>query len=193
MYVKIEWISGSSTFTSAYDTNSKFRDFSKPPLVPVVPWKNSHNTVKAVIHMVMVYYRESLVQSLSHVRLFGTTWTAPHQASLSLTNSWNLLRHMSIQSVMPSNHLIFCHPLLLMPSIFPSIRVFSSASVICIRWPNYWSFSFSISLSNEYSGLVSFRIDWFYFLPYRERTSIKPRRRDTRSRVQLHPKCILSL
>ena len=90
-----------------------------------------------------------------------TPWTAAHQASLSITNSWSFLKFMAIQSVMPSNHLIFCHSLLLLPSIFPSIRVFSSESVLHIRWPKYWSFSFSISPSNEYSGLISFRIDWF--------------------------------
>ena len=87
-------------------------------------------------------------------------WTATHQASLSISNSWNLLRLMSIESVMPSNHLILCCPLLLLPSIFPSIRVFSNESVLHIRWPKYWSFSFSISPSNEYSGLISFRMDW---------------------------------
>ena len=101
----------------------------------------------------------SSVQSLSHVQLFATPWTAARQASLSITNSWSLLRLMSIESVMPSNYLIFCRPLLLLPSIFPSINVFSNESVLCIRWPKYWSFSFSISPSNEYSGLIYFRID----------------------------------
>ena len=93
-----------------------------------------------------------------------TPWTAASQASLSITNSQSLLKLMSIESVMPSNHLIFCHPLLLLPSIFPSIRVFSSESVLHIKWPKYWSFSFIISPSNEYSGLISFRIDWFDIL-----------------------------
>ena len=101
----------------------------------------------------------SSVQSLSRVRLFVTPWTAACQASLSITNSWGLLRIMSIASVMPSNHLILCHPLLLLPSIFASIRVFSNESVLHIRWPNYWNFSFSISPSNGYSGLISFRMD----------------------------------
>ena len=101
----------------------------------------------------------SSVQLLSRVWLFVTPWTAAGQASLSITNSWSLLKLMSIKSVMPSNHLILCHPLL--PSIFPSIKVFSNESVLRIRWPKYWGFSFSISPSNEYSGLVSFRIDWF--------------------------------
>ena len=90
----------------------------------------------------------------------ATPWTTAHKASLSITNSQSLLKLMFIKSVMPSNHLILCHPLLLQPSIFPSIRVFSNESVLCIRWPKYWSFSFSISPSNEYSGLISFRIDW---------------------------------
>ena len=103
----------------------------------------------------MVHYQFSSVQSLSRVWFFATPWNAACQASLSITNSWSLLKLMSIESVMPSNHLIFCHPLLLLPSIFPSIRVFSKESVLCIRWPKYWSFSFSISLFNEYSGLIS--------------------------------------
>ena len=106
----------------------------------------------------------SSVQSLSRVRLFVTPWTSALQASLSITNSWNLLRLMSIESVMPSNHLILCHPLFFLPSIFPSIRVFSNEPVLHIRWPKYWSFSFSISPSHEYSGLMSFRIDWLDLL-----------------------------
>ena len=106
----------------------------------------------------------SSVQFLSRVRVFATPWTAVHQASLSITNSWSLLKLMSIESVMPSNHLILCHPLLLQPSIFPSIRVFSNESVLCIRSSKYWSFSFSISPSNEYSGLISFRMDWLDLL-----------------------------
>ena len=103
----------------------------------------------------------SSVLSLSLVRPFVTPWTAACQASLSITNSWSLLKFMSIESVMPSNHLILCHPLLLPLLIFPIIRVFSSESALRIRWPKYWSFSFSISPCNEYSGLISFRIDWF--------------------------------
>ena len=106
----------------------------------------------------------SSVQWLSRVWLFATPWTAAHQASLSITNSWSLLRLMSIESVMPSNHLILYRPLLLLPSIFPSIRVFSNESALCIRWPKYWSFSFNISPFNEYSGLISFRMDWLDFL-----------------------------
>ena len=91
-------------------------------------------------------------------------WTAAHQSSLSIINSWSLLKLMSIESVMPSNHLVLCHPLLLLPSIFPSIREFSNESVLHIRWPKHWSFSFSISPSNEYSGLISFRMDWLDLL-----------------------------
>ena len=104
------------------------------------------------------------VQLLSHMQLFATPWTAARQASLSITNSQSLLKLMCIESVMPSNHLILCHPLLHPPSIFPSIRVFSNESVLYIRWPKFWSFSFSSSPSNEYSGLISFRMDWLGLL-----------------------------
>ena len=102
-----------------------------------------------------------IVQSLRCVQLFATPWTAAHQISLSFTISQSLLKFMSVESVIPSNHLILCHPLLLLPLIFSSIRVFSNEPALSIRWPKYWSFSFSISASNEYSGLISFRIDWF--------------------------------
>ena len=102
--------------------------------------------------------------TFSHVRLFETPWTAAHQATLSITNYRSLLKLMSITSAMSSNHLILCHPLLLLPSIFPSIKVFSNELVLRTRWPKYWSFSFSINRSNEYSGLISFRIDWLNFL-----------------------------
>ena len=105
-----------------------------------------------------------IVQSLSHVQLCATLWTPAHQASLSLTNSWSLPKFMSYESVMLYNHLILCRPLFPLPSIFPSIRVFSNESVLRIKWPKYWSFSFSINPSNEYSGLTSFRIDWLDFL-----------------------------
>ena len=104
------------------------------------------------------------VQSLSHVWLFATPWTAARQASLSITNSQSLLKLMSIESVMPSNHFILCHPLLLLPSIFPNIRVFSNELVLRIKWPKYWSFSFSISPSNEHPRLISFRMDWLDLL-----------------------------
>ena len=106
----------------------------------------------------------SSVQSLSRVRLFATPWTAARQASLSITNSWSLPKPMSIESVMPSNHLILCRPLLFLPSIFPSIRVFSNGSALRIRWPKYWSFSFNISPSSEHLGLISFRTDWLDLL-----------------------------
>ena len=108
------------------------------------------------------------IHLLSHIRLFETPWTAAHQASLSFTISQSLLKLMSTESVMPSNHLILCHPLLLLPSIFPSMRVFTSDSALRIRWPKYWSFSFNISPSDEYSGLISFRIDWFDLLAVQE-------------------------
>ena len=110
----------------------------------------------------------------SHVPLFVTLWTVTFQASLAFTFSWSLLQLMSTELVIPSNHLIFCHPLLLLPSIFPSIRVFSSESALPIRWPKYWSFSFSISPSNEYSGLISFRIDWFDLLCPRDSQASSP-------------------
>ena len=106
------------------------------------------------------HYQFSLVLLLSHVWLFATPWTAACQASLSITNSWSLLKLMSTELVMPSNHFIFCCPLLLLPSIFPSIRVFSNESTLHMRWPKYWSFSFSISPSNEHSGLISFMMNW---------------------------------
>ena len=104
------------------------------------------------------------VQSLSRVQLFATPWTAAHQASLPINNSRKMLKLMSIESVIPSNHLILCHPLLLPPSIFPSIRVFSNELAPHIRWPKYWSFSFSISPSKEHPGLISFRMDWLDLL-----------------------------
>ena len=103
-----------------------------------------------------------------------TSWTAALQASLSITNSWSLLKLMSIESVMPSNHLILCHPLLFLSLIFPSIRVFSKESVLCIRWPKYRSFSFSISPSSKYSGLISFRIDWFDLLAVQGTQELSP-------------------
>ena len=106
----------------------------------------------------------SSVQSLSCVQLFATPWTAPPQASLSSTNCWSLPKPMSIESVMPSNYLIHCPPLLLLPSVFPSIRVFSNESALCKRWPKYWSFSFNMSPSKEHQGLISFRMDWLDLL-----------------------------
>ena len=120
---------------------------------------DSYIRLSALNALIQIWSQFSSVQLLSHVRFFVTAWTAARQASLSITNSKSLLKLMSIESVMPSNHLILCHPLLLPHSIFPRIRVFSSDSVLPIRWPKYWSFSFSISPSNEYLGLISFRID----------------------------------
>ena len=111
-----------------------------------------------------VTYMSSSVQSLSRVWLFATPWTAAHQTSLSITSSWSLLKLMSTESVMPSNHLILCHPLPLPSSMFPIIRVFADESALRIRWPKYWSFSFNISTSDEYSGLVSVRMDWLNLL-----------------------------
>ena len=113
--------------------------------------------------LIILYIIIFVVLSLSHVLLFATPWTAARQASLSFTISWSLLKRMPVESVMPSNCLILYHPLFLLPSVIPSIRVFSNESALCIRWLKYWSFSFSISPSNEYSGLISFRIDWFDF------------------------------
>ena len=113
---------------------------------------------------IYLYVYVSSVQSLSRVRLIVTPRNVACQVSLSITNSQSLLKLMSIMSVMPSNHLILCHPLLLLPSIFPSIRVFSSESALHVRWPKYWSFSFNISPSNEHSGLISFRMDWLHLL-----------------------------
>ena len=134
----------------------------KPPVsysVYTVFWGDVQNSLSGLV--------SQSVQSLHHVLLFTTPWTAACQASLSITNSWSVLKLMSIESVMPSNHLILCHPLLLLSSIFTSIRVFSNESVLCITWSKYWSFSFSISPSNEYSGLILFRMDWFDLLVIR--------------------------
>ena len=122
----------------------------------------SHGTQN--IFMIFFPIQFSSVLSLSHVQLFATLWTAAYQASLSITKSWSLLKLMSIKSVMPSNHLILCRPLLFLPSILPNIRVFSNELVPCIRWPRYGNFSFSISPFNEYSGLISFRMDWLHLL-----------------------------
>ena len=120
--------------------------------------------VSMFLLLLLFCYQFSSVQSLSHVQIFATTWTAVHQASLSITNFQSLPKLMSIESVVPFNHHILCRPLLLLPSIFPSIRPFSNESVLCIRWPKYWSFSFNITPSNKYSGLVSFRTDSFDLL-----------------------------
>ena len=117
-----------------------------------------------MVSQVNTHVQSSSVQSLSCVRLLVTRWTAACQASLSITNSWSLPKLKSTELVIPSNHLILCHPLLLLSSIFPSIKVFANESVLCIRWPKYWSFSVSISPFSEYSGLISFRMDWLDLL-----------------------------
>ena len=123
--------------------------------------------------------RTSSIQSLSRVRHFATPWIAARQASLSITNSRSLPKLMSSESMMPSNHLILSHPLLLLPSIFPNIRVFSSESVLCIKWPKYWSFSFNPS--NKYSGLISFRIDWFDLLAVQGLSRVSSNTREAQS------------
>ena len=143
---------GGNTKTMAVENLNAFTTSSKQP-------KQEDN-----LDIVLPLESHSSVQSLSRVWLFATPWTVAHQAALSIANSWSLLRLISIESVMPSSHLILCRPLLLPPSIFPSIRVFSSESALHIRWPKYWSFSFNISPSNEYSGLISFRMDWLDLL-----------------------------
>ena len=117
-------------------------------------------------HYMRNCHKFSSVQLLSRVRLFVTPWIAAHQASLSITNSWSLPKPMPIESVMLSSHLILCRPLLLLPPITPSIRVFSNESTLCMRWPKYWNFSFSISPSNEHPGLISFRMDWLDLLAF---------------------------
>ena len=122
------------------------------------------HTVTANVYQLAKIHQFSSVQSLSHVRLFAPLWITAHQASLSITNSWSSLRLTSIDSVMPSSHLIFCSPILLLPSIPPSIRVFSNESTLHMRWPKYWSFSFSISPSNDHPRLISFRMDWLDLL-----------------------------
>ena len=141
--------------------------------------RNQHNTVKQVRQF-------SSVQSLSHVWLFATPWTAAHQASLSINNSWSLLKVMFIKSVMPSNHLILCHPFLLLPSMFSSIRVFSNESVLHIRWPTYWSFSFSISPFNEHSGLISFRMDWLDLFAVQGTLKILPQHHSSKASILWH-------
>ena len=132
----------------------------------------------------MIQFRS--VQSLSRVRLFATPWIAARQASLSITNSRSSLRLMSIESVMPSSHLILCHPLLLLPPVPPSIRVFSSESTLRMRWPKYWSFSFSISPSNEYSGLISLRRDWLKLLAVQRTLKILLQNRSSKASILRH-------
>ena len=131
----------------------------------------SRRSIGALFPIAFVHFRSvcqfSSIQSLSRVQLFATPWTAARQASLSITNPQSLPKLMSIELVMPSNHLILCRPLLLLPSIFPNIRVFSNESVLRVRWSKYWSFSFNISPSNEHPGLISFRMDWLDLLQFK--------------------------
>ena len=141
------------------------------PRVRKIPWRRKRQPPLVFLpgkthgqRSLVGYSQSSSFQSLSRVQLFATPWTAAHQASLSITSSWSLSKLMSIKSVMPSNHLILSCPHLLLPSVFASIRVFSSESALHIRWPKYWSFSFSISRSNEHSGLISFRMNWLDLL-----------------------------
>ena len=131
---------------------------------PVFSWSDVKSKCYKMTIDIFYFYQFSSVQSLSHVWLFAIPWIAAHQASLSTTNTRSLLRLMSIELVMKSNHLILSHPLLLLPSIFPSIRVLSNESALHIRWPKYWSVSFNISPSNEHSGLISFRMNWLDLL-----------------------------
>ena len=131
-------------------------------------------------------FQFSSVQLLSHVRLFAAPWITARQASLSITNSWSLLKLMSIKSVMPSSHLILCHPLFLKPSILPSTRVFSNESALHIRWPKYWSFSFNISPSNEYSGLISFRMDWVDLLAVQRTLKSLLQHHSSKASILLH-------
>ena len=146
----------------------RYKRYRFNPWARKIPWNRKWQPIPVFFpgkfHGQRVGYSPIQLSSLSCVRLFATPRTAAHQASLSITNSWSLLKPMSIELVMPSNHLILCCPLLLPPSIFPSIRVFFSFSVLHIRWPKYCSFSFSISPSKEYSGLISFSIDWLDLL-----------------------------
>ena len=123
-------------------------------------------TISQSLLQLMLWIQFSSVQLLSRVQLFSNPWSAAHQAFLSITNSWSKRKLISVESMKPSNHLILCCSLLLLPSIFPRTRVFSNESVLCIRWPKYWSFCFSISPSSEYSELISFRMDWLYLLAF---------------------------
>ena len=161
--LQIYWHTECSTFTaSSFRIWNSSTGIPSPPLAFFFYWRiiALQNFVVFCHTATWISHQFSLVQSLSCVQLFPTPWTAAHQASPSITNSRSLPKLMSIESMMPSNHLIFCHPLLLPPSIFPSIKIFSNESVLHIRWPKYWSFRFNISPSNEHSGLISFRMDW---------------------------------
>ena len=149
------------------NNNNKKTDLYHPslPNVPKADTYFARNCWSILLINVDTSVQFSSVQSLNRVWLFATPWTAARQGSMSITNSRSLLKLMSIESVMPFNHLILFHPILLLPSIFPSIRVFSNETELRIRWPKYWSFSFNISPSNEHSGLISFRMDWLDLQP----------------------------
>ena len=161
-YVKEGFASTPSLFVYLTPSFSSSKPQVHHPFLEKISW-NPYPLMfsKHYEHLHVCFF--SSVQSLSRAQLFVTPWTAARQASLSITNSKSLSKLMSTESVMPSNHLILCHPLLL-PSIFPSIRVFSNESALRVRWPKYWSFSFNISPSNEHSGLISFRMDWLDLL-----------------------------
>ena len=156
----LEWVA--IAFSNAWKWKGKVKLLSRVRLL-ATPWTAAYQAPPSMGFSRQEYWSGVPLPSpqlLSHVQLFVTLWTAALQASLSITNPWSLPKLMSIESVMPSNHLIPCRPLLLLPSIFPSITVFSNESARCMRWPKYWSFSFSISPSKEHPGLVSFRMDW---------------------------------
>ena len=145
-----------------YGSNNKFSITLRPTPLDIQDTGLGLIDTESKVKVLITQF--SSVQSLSCVWLFVTPWTTAQQASLTITNSWNLPKLVSVESVMPSNHLILSHPLFLLPSIFPSLRVFSNESALCIRWPKYWSFGFNISLSNEHLGLISFRMDWLDLL-----------------------------
>ena len=166
----LEWWLLGCDIVIAHSPHQALKDYSQ---IVVLCY---HGAIWLLLQLFIIFliFFSSSVQLLSCVWLFATPWTVPHQPSLSITNSWSLLKLMSIESVMTSSHFILCHPLLPLPSIFPSIRVFSNESVLCIRWPKYWSFSFSISPYNECSGLISFRIDGFVLLAVEGTQELSP-------------------
>ena len=168
------WKIASATTKSLHSQINKWITFLKIKIVWQPYDKLAPNISNHSAENPLCFRMFQSVQSLSCVRLFATPWTAAHQSSLSIISSWSLLKLMSIESVMPSSHLIVCRPLLFLPSIFPSSRVFSKESVLHIRWPKYCSFSFSICPSNEYSGLISFRIDWFDLFSPRDSQGSSP-------------------
>ena len=157
---------------------------SLPCRALMIKWNNACKVLRVFVSLQYIVSTQMFSQSVqlfSCVWLFATPWTAAHQASLSITSFQSILKLMSITSMMPSNHLILCHPLLLPPSIFPSIKVFSKELVLCIRWPKYWSFSFNISPSNEFSGLISHKMDWLELL------AVQGTQESSNTTVQKHP------